>query len=291
MAAAAAAAAPVFKILIDLDEYIKLLTLNEVVKKQEEEIKKHYQAKPHHTEHLRTEIKKPRLESAKNPNDENVIKSELPSSNETDAEFKSGAGDEPLDDDALISKITEATIKYVRAHFSLRPHSSPAIKQAGSGADDLIPQEPIPIDIGTAQFAPVEGAELKKSQLMDQFDLQKLLNGVPAEYLERAEKLLKELLDFPNEITWDSEGTIFVDQHSLPESNIYDLFPNLFKRGVNSSKVLHLKEIATKIASLGFGNLINPRLTSGLSRKKDLPNHNELRTKISEMPNWWYIGD
>ncbi len=34
--------APVAKILIDLDEYLQLLTLKETVKNQEEEITKHY---------------------------------------------------------------------------------------------------------------------------------------------------------------------------------------------------------------------------------------------------------
>ena len=34
--------APVARILIDLDEYLQLLTLKETVKNQEEEITKHY---------------------------------------------------------------------------------------------------------------------------------------------------------------------------------------------------------------------------------------------------------
>ena len=35
--------APVAKILIDLDEYLHLLTLKETVKNQEEQISKHYE--------------------------------------------------------------------------------------------------------------------------------------------------------------------------------------------------------------------------------------------------------
>jgi hypothetical protein len=267
--------APVFKILIDLDEYMKLLTLKEIVKKQEEEIKKHY------------ETKSAALLSKK---EHQILNN---SESDKHIELKSGGGGPSnfsFDRSELIRDITAQVAKAFETTYNLQP-ITPAIKQDGGGADDLLDTTPIPIDLPNSEFAPVEGVEIKKSRLNDDFDLKKLLDGMPAETLSRAEKLVEELQNFPNDITWDSNGTIYIDQHSLPDSNINVLFPKLFRKVGKPGEVLHLKEVASKIASLGFGHLINGRLTNGLNRKKPLLNHDELALKIKAHPNWWYIGE
>ena len=114
---------------------------------------------------------------------------------------------------------------------------------------------------------------------------------MPKGLKKNAKFLLDQFDKRGNELTWNSSGTIFIDQKSLPESNIYDLFPKLFRKVANANKILNLREVASKIASLGFGYLINGRYTGGLSRKKPVPNEAELIEKIKSYPNWWYIGN
>jgi hypothetical protein len=273
---------PVFKILIDLDEYLKLLTLKEVVKKQEEEIKKHYATSSLNQKALTFDHKE-KLPSVSNAENLTATKDEK----------KIGAGVTPpsFNKADLIREITAEVTKTIEHYYNLKPVNS-AVAQEGSGADDLIDSDPVPITntVPIPLFQPVEHVEIKKSRLNDDFDIKKLLDIIPAENLEKAETLIKKLENFPNEITWDSAGTIFIDQKSLPESNIYDIFPKLFRKVANINKILHLKEVASKIASLGFGYLINSRLTSGLNRKKPLANFDELHTKTKTNLNWWYLG-
>jgi len=267
---------PIFKILIDFDEYLKLMTLKEIVKKQEEELKKHYETKSSPSSQPVQNLK------FKTESVPNISKDES----------KSGAGDiKPNFDKAdLIKHITAEVTKTIENYYNLKPESS-AITQEGSGAEDLINSDPIPIKNDNPIFPPVEHVEIKKSRMNDDFDQKKLIDTIPAEHLEKAELLLKKLEDFPNDLTWDTSGTIYIDQKSLPESNIYNLFPILFKKVPNANKILNLKEVASKIASLGFGYLINSRLTSGLNRKKPLINHEEMFLKTKSNPNWWYIGN
>lgn len=274
--------APIFKILIDFDEYLKLMTLKEVVKKQEEELKKHYETKSIPSYHHSTsQIVKSK--SVENQDSKPEVKDEN----------KIGAGATALtssfDRGELIKQITAEVTKTIENYYNLKPVTS-AVQQEGTGADDLLLSEPIPISNDNPVFKPVENVDIHKSILNDTFDVKKLLDTVPAESLEKAQILIKKLEDFPNDITWDSSGNIYIDQKSLPESNIFDLFPKLFRKTRNANKIINLKEVASKIASLGFGYLLNARLTSGLNRKKPLPNHDEMFSKTNSNPNWWYIG-
>jgi hypothetical protein len=155
----------------------------------------------------------------------------------------------------------------------------------------VLPEESITepesdLDISTE---PVD-AVVHKSVLNDRFDDERLLQQVPSIARLKAEKLINELKEFPNDLNWNTEGTVFLDKISLPNSDIFTLFPKLFKRIGHPHKTLYLFEIASKIATLGFGNLINTQYTIGLSRRKPVLNHVELRNKIDTRKNWWYLG-
>jgi hypothetical protein len=279
--------APIFKILIDFDEYLKLMTLKEVVKKQEEELKKHYETKSipsYH--HSATQIVKSK--SIENQDNKPIVSTEIKEENKIGA--GATASTSAFDKGDLIKHITAEVTKTIENYYNLQPVTS-AVKQEGTGADDLLLSEPIPILNDNPVFKPVNNVEIHKSRLNDTFDVKKLLDTVPAESLEKAQILIKKLDDFPNEITWDSTGNIYIDQKSLPESNIFDLFPKLFRKTPNANKIINLKELASKISSLGLGYLLNARLTSGLSRKKPLLTHDEMFLKTKANPNWWYIGN
>jgi hypothetical protein len=274
---------PVAKILIDLDEYLQLLTLKETVKSQEVEITKHYE------------------NSQVNDAREDAVPE--------NAEEKFGKGEQPLSESQAISQpptFDSAQFgnffrQFLKDNYDLTPKSaSPsAIVQSGAGADDLLPNKTSSLstpDLKSAQEQyefnrPVESVVIEKSRQSDDFFDKSLLENVPPAFLPRAEKLLTELKPHLTDLSWDKEGVIFIDQKSLPDSNIKILFPKLFRKVPNPDKVMYLNDVSSKIATLGLGYLINRRLTNGLNRPKQLANHKELRTKIAEQENWWYIGD
>lgn len=249
---------PIVKILIDLDEYQRLMTLKDTIKKQENELKLHYKNKI------------------------------LPQNNSAEiSEEKSGNG---LQNNETINHLKDY-IENLEKELK-----SKNLSQIGSGANDLLSQLPDPIasvdeQQQIDQFRPVSSVTIDKSKLNDDFDDQRLLSNIPSAFLPRATKLIHELNNRPSDISWDTSGVIFLDQKSLPDSDIYYLFPRLFRKIASPDKIIHLQEIATKIATMGLGYLINKRLTAGLNRTKPLPNHDELQQKMANSVNWWYIGD
>lgn len=259
---------PGVKILIDLDEYLRLMKLKETIKKQEEELNKHYQTKIPQV-----------VQVDKSPN----------VSESTVSEDKSGGGQ--LQHHELLTHLKNQ-IDNLESQIK-----SKSLNQTGSGANDLIAQIPTPIDPEIdeqqriEQFRPVSSATIQKSRLNDDFDNERLLSNIPSALLPRAKKLIDDLNSRANEVTWDTAGVVFIDQQSLPDSDIYFLFPRLFRKVSNPDKIVHLQELATKIATMGLGYLINRRLTAGLNRTKPLPNHDELQEKIANSVNWWYIGE
>jgi hypothetical protein len=64
----------------------------------------------------------------------------------------------------------------------------------------------------------------------DCFDEEKLLKLVPSEYKEKAESLLNEFDLRGNELTWNPSGIIFIDQVAIPNSNIFEILPLVYKK-------------------------------------------------------------
>ena len=124
----------------------------------------------------------------------------------------------------------------------------------------------------------------------DEFDNERLINSVPDMFKNRAKTLLNSLLQFSNDLTFKADGTIFIDQTSLPLSNIFKIFPFLFKPVKSAESVPFLLQVATKIASLGLGHLIRKKLTQGLIRKKVILDQDKLYMQIKSSKHWWYLG-
>lgn len=162
--------------------------------------------------------------------------------------------------------------------------------------NDLRPQTARPVETKTS-------AELNEQQPFDviinkddennDFDLKQLLTFVPKKYKKNALTLLNVFEKYPNEISWNASGVIFINSVGIPRSNIYLIFPKLFKK----SKAQHLPgflEFIQKIKDLGFENLIQNRehtLLEGLGVQKDdsktIVPHIDLKDTSVQ---WWYIG-
>jgi hypothetical protein len=141
----------------------------------------------------------------------------------------------------------------------------------------------------------VQGAVLPYDNIIintdenDSFDEAKLLKLIPNQYKKHAKQLLNEFDDRGNEITWNPNGTIFIDQVAVPQSNIYQLLPILFQKKKPSKHIPGFIEILQKIQTMALGHLINQ---SPLKLQSKLVEKNAKREQIKEeIPaNWWYIG-
>lgn len=121
--------------------------------------------------------------------------------------------------------------------------------------------------------------QIIENDLNDSYDHKKLMKLIPKRFEENARKLIDSFDELSNEITWDSKGTVYIDQISIPNSNIYTIFPRLFKRPL-AQKVPGLIQIFEKLKVLGLSSLCGDHeIQSGQgSESKAVKNQ------------WWYIG-
>jgi hypothetical protein len=96
----------------------------------------------------------------------------------------------------------------------------------------------------------------------------------------QAATLLHQFDTRGNELTWNSDGIIFVDQTSIPNSNIYQFFPYLFKQR-HPKNLSGFDDFIDKIKEMGLDHLILHKP----------PKVKEVAFSDSKTePNWWYLG-
>jgi hypothetical protein len=267
------------KILIDLEEYLKLLNIQERVNRQEELINARLQKETESNQHS----KLTETENSVPANSEITVDNN-----------QSGSGSNAINQD-LVKQITSLVTQQIISQYQLIPclsNSNVVNNQEGAGSQDLItefPAEIPPKDLFGLENEPVTSV-IHKSQMNDEFDNERLINSVPDMFKNRAKTLLNSLLQFSNDLTFKADGTIFIDQTSLPLSNIFKIFPFLFKPVKSAESVPFLLQVATKIASLGLGHLIRKKLTQGLIRKKVILDQDKLYMQIKSSKHWWYLG-
>ena len=130
--------------------------------------------------------------------------------------------------------------------------------------------------------------EIKKDDENDQFDEVKLLKLVPQHFHQKAKSLLSQFNERGNEITWDSNGILFIDEVSIPNSNMFVLFPNLLKK--NNLKLIGATELIAKIKEMGLNDLIKTPSKKN-AEVITYENRNNAETELQhDTEQWWYLG-
>ena len=107
---------------------------------------------------------------------------------------------------------------------------------------------------------------------------------VPSRHRRQASALLQEFDKRGNEITYNSNGTIFIDQTSIPQSDIFRLFPYLFKQK-HPKDLNGFDDFVQKIQEMGLDHLIFKRSASkGRASASAAPNQ---ESKSDD--NWWLL--
>ena len=121
---------------------------------------------------------------------------------------------------------------------------------------------------------------LKQNDQADKFDEESLLKLIPKRFKGQAATLLKIFDDRSDEVTYRSDGVLFINGESVPNSNVKKLFPALYQK--KASKEEGMNEFVSQLMAMGLQHLFPFRL-----REKPVA---ITRTATTEYPpEWWYL--
>lgn len=192
----------------------------------------------------------------------------------------------------IITQIATAVTEQINQQFNLTALQAllqeRGGEQTGRGSADLLPPTAGHSTLDVHQ-PPAADTALTKSISYDQYDIQKLVSSVPHKFSKRANLLLKNFQERPLDISFKTNGELYIDSESVPNADIFNIFPQLFVR--KQKKIVPgLSELATKIASLNWGHLICKGITKGLKRPKNYKLHESTHHTLKEFKNWWYMS-
>lgn len=114
---------------------------------------------------------------------------------------------------------------------------------------------------------------------------------IPKSHYGNAKFLLNEFTKRGNELTWNSQGTVFIDQTSIPNSNIFVLLPLLFKRNQKSfSTIAGYDDMVQKIFDMGLSDLICAKKKNRKVVQKFENLDSKLQSESETEVPWWYLG-
>ena len=195
---------------------------------------------------------------------------------ESDLIVQSGSG---VNKDTFIEKIAELVSKKLKPqpeiiagfqNYDLNPPSVPILTSPNT-------QEPLPYD-----------QKFMKNDDNDQFDQKRLLKYIPARDQKNARQLLNNFSSRGNELNWDSAGLMYIDQNSVPNSDIFHLFPFLFKQR-RPKNLCGFDDLLHKIKEMGLLHLIKVRTPEDSNTKLNQEISNSIQ-KEEKSSNWWYLG-
>ena len=129
---------------------------------------------------------------------------------------------------------------------------------------------------------------LTKTDLNDRLDERKALSLVPKKHWPNAIRLLDSFETRSDELSYDCQGHIFINQTAIPDSNIFQFMPLLFKKREKNPP--GFADFVNKIAEMGLDHLIAYRPKEILSvAKKTIQGHGDFSADPKN-DNWWYIG-
>ena len=119
-----------------------------------------------------------------------------------------------------------------------------------------------------------------------------LLSKVPPGFHSKAKLLIEAFDKNPQQLTWNDEGELIINNESVPNANIYHLLPAIYKTALakNKKTLPGFIEFVNQIGAMGLAKLISPKLMRGFRRKIPIENENELYNDIIKNDKWYYLG-
>jgi len=272
---------PVLKVLVDYDVLQKYKSYQKEIEEINNKKKEHLKIVP---------------ESSKVPENKKLIEqigegNQSVAKIEGDLNFPSSSSinfNEHSFIDSIVSKVTDKLLENFKSeNLNALKKIVDEKSQIGAGSDILPPVANF-VEHDISQPSSSDIINIKSTQ-HNEFDDAKLLKLIPEKFKKRATILLNNIKSNPLQIDFNTKGDLFIDSQSIPNSNIFVIFPELF----NCKKkrpIFGLSELATKISTLGWGHLIVKGIAKGLKRPKNYKIHEKTQHSLSEFKNWWYMS-
>lgn len=128
-----------------------------------------------------------------------------------------------------------------------------------------------------------------KTEPFDKFDAKKLLMRVPKEYRKQAENLFEKILERSSELSFDSSGTVFINEEAIPQSNIFKYFPFLFKKRT-PKHLPGFEDFITKLKQMDLAHFIHYSTDHRKAKHIEEAIGGSMGSNSNSNSNWWYIG-
>lgn len=133
---------------------------------------------------------------------------------------------------------------------------------------------------------PAQNAEViyQGNKFFNKFDEQDVLNSLKSFQKKKAQAILSEIKKQPDQLMFDTNGTVFIEGKSIPDSNIKDFLFSLFNG--KSSTLNGFKDFVVKLQQLGLSRFI-PKKSLPL---EDFRPENIVEKNPFSMEKWYFIG-
>lgn len=89
-------------------------------------------------------------------------------------------------------------------------------------------------------------------------------------------------------------GCIYINQHSVADSDIYEIFPRLFHKRL-PKRLPGFKDFLAKISSMGLNHLIDVQRNHKEDKEEAANNLTDTSgtgsSAAKQFDQWWYIGE
>lgn len=136
------------------------------------------------------------------------------------------------------------------------------------------------------EVLPAQNAEViyQGNKFFNKFDEQDVLNSLKSFQKKKAQAILSEIKKQPDQLMFDTNGTVFIEGKSIPDSNIKDFLFSLFNG--KSSTLNGFKDFVVKLQQLGLSRFI-PKKSLPL---EDFRPENIVEKNPFSMEKWYFIG-
>ena len=135
------------------------------------------------------------------------------------------------------------------------------------------------------EVLPAQNAEViyQGNKFFNKFDERDVLNNLKGFQKKKAQAIISEIKKQPNQLTFDTNGTVFIEGKSIPESNIKDFLFSLFN---GKSTLNGFKDFVVKLQQLGLSRYI-PKKSLPV---EDFQPQNIVEKNPFSMEKWYFIG-
>jgi|FrelakmetLWP11LW_1041352.scaffolds.fasta_scaffold09923_2 hypothetical protein len=159
------------------------------------------------------------------------------------------------------------------------------------GIIDIVEPTTEPLTLSRSNPPLVLPEVVKKNDQNSIFDEDFLIEKIAPSLQKKAKLLIDAFNKNPQQVSWNETGELMINEQGVPNANIYQLLPAVFKSSTVKNRTLPgFIEFVTQIGTMGLGKIISPKLLRGLKRKTTIQNQTELYSDIIKNDKWYYLG-